>query len=173
MVQTKHIFTIKDSTPFLTQRVVSEYDDQMNERTRLIYKNADQLLLVVKKEFNIRQSVTRSSTFDGQGRLKSIVAYEYDRRGNLIGKKFFNKNREIISRQLWKFDAHEKKLTLYEKYGLEERLLERKVFEYQNGNLSSVKIFTPGPDAFRLKRYFYDKEGREIEEKILALLGFL
>ncbi|WP_456440484.1 hypothetical protein [Caldithrix abyssi] len=172
MVQTKHIFTIKDSTPFLTQKVVSEFDEQMNELTRLIYKNANQLLLVVKKEFNVWQSITRSSTFDGQGRLRSSVIYEYDRKGNLREKKFLDKNREIISRQLWKFDAHQS-LTLYEKYGLEERLLERKVFEYENGNLSSVKIFNPGSDAPRLKRYFYDEEGREMEEKIFNESGNL
>ncbi len=171
MLRTKKIYSFNKNNEQLKQIVVSEFDDQQNEIERFVYNAKNELVLIIKKEFNQRKKLVNSKTFSGQGRFQSMVHYIYDPLDRLLEEQFFNAHRELISRNLWTFEQD--RLIKFEKIKKEKQLAERKEFKYnKNHKLSELWIFNHEGQLTTIRCFFYNNK-QLTEEHIFSPISVL
>lgn len=171
MFRTKKIFSFNHGEESLKQVVISKYDDQQNEITRLIYNENKELGLIVKKEFDHHNNLLNSKTVNRHGQLQSEVYYHYDPLQHLLEKRFFKEGKKLLARNVWTYEQD--RLIKFEKIKNEHQLVERKEYKYNKDHkLAELWIFN-NEGKLATKRIFSYQNDLLTEEKIFSPTSIL
>jgi hypothetical protein len=120
-----------------------------------------------KISYNMDKQIMDSILFDDSGRMLKDVRFVYDDKGNLTEKKVFDRASRLLSSQIYRYDADGNLLTYYQTGSDTLTVIESKTYQYLPDNCCQMVHHQEGKPV-QVRIYRYDKQGRMVEEQILA-----
>ena len=155
-ISEKHLYhkdkKVKEEKFNLNHQVIAETFFDMNEE---IIQSKE---IVYDEKTN---KVKREELYDKDGELKEIQENEYDERGTLSGKNFFDGNEDLQRKSSFIYDESGK---LYQKTDMDpfENVKKVTLYQYENDQVSSKVEKDSNNNVISLVNYSYGESGKVV-----------